>query len=77
MIDCGSQRHRAETEKAGADIANHRPGNQGDGDQRQVAEHEHELGRHDPLEHAIDGPAEDERNERQQEDGESKALTSV
>ena len=73
----GSQRHGAEPEKASADVADDRPGDEGDGDQRKVAEHEHELGRHDLLEHAVDRSAENERHECQQEDGESQPLTSA
>ena len=51
-----------------------RPRNQRDGDERQVTQHEDKLGRHDSLEHAIDGSAEYERNKRQQENREAETL---
>ena len=70
----GTQRHGADPEKASANVTDDRPRDEGDGDQRKIAENEHELGRHDLLEHAVDGPAENERHERQQEDGESRVL---
>ena len=41
---------------------------------RKVAEHEHELGRHDLFEHAVDRSAENERDERKQEDDKPQAF---